>query len=408
MKRKIIVLIIVTLFLVTAIIPSISGNSTNEITNRSFDRKIKTIMKIANFPSLSLGIVKNDSLVWTKSYGYSQLYLRIKPTKDTIYLISSASKPITTTAFLQLYEQGKFDLDEDVNNYLPFSLRNPNFPDVNITFRMLLTHRSSLFDYCLFTVRGIFELIRYTKFQPPTDMGSWLEDSLTPDGELYNERFWMDFQPGTRAAYSNVGFLVLGYLFELISEQSIEDYCQEHLFTPLEMFNTSYHPDNLNQNNFARPYIRRGIYFPLYHFDTNGFAPMCGIRTTVEDLSHYLIAHMNNGTYKGNRILKNETIALMHNCTHPETEMDTFLAQMYHDYGLGWYETEQSGETMQGHGGICPGFNAMMLINKTKKTGVIIQSNHFNLFGFFELRYPLKLLSMFRITKMLMDLAEEL
>ena len=112
-----------------------------------FDENILSLMKSGHMPSISMGIVKNNSLVWSKSYGYSNILKKEKATNTTIYLAGSISKTFTGLALMQLFEQELFDLDDDVNDYLPFSLRNPNYPNINITFRMLLAHQSSLSDY---------------------------------------------------------------------------------------------------------------------------------------------------------------------------------------------------------------------------------------------------------------------
>ena len=91
-------------------------------------------------------IVENDQIIWKGAYGYASIEQN-KPVGDsTIFHIASISKLLTGTALMQLWEEGLFDLDDDINNYLPFEIRNPNYPDDPITFRMLLTHTSSIND----------------------------------------------------------------------------------------------------------------------------------------------------------------------------------------------------------------------------------------------------------------------
>ena len=110
----------------------------------AFDMKISFLMRIAGFPSLSACIIKDDQIIWSKGYGYYNLPEQKSATVDTNYLLASITKTIVGTALMQLYEQGLFSLDDDVNTFLPFDLQNPNFPDDPITFRMLLSHTSSL------------------------------------------------------------------------------------------------------------------------------------------------------------------------------------------------------------------------------------------------------------------------
>ena len=93
----------------------------NSVDELFFDLKVKILMKICHMPSLSVCIVKNDTVVYYKGYGFSKLNTREKPTIDTVYPVASITKTVTGTAMMQLYEQGKYDLDDDVNNYLDFT-----------------------------------------------------------------------------------------------------------------------------------------------------------------------------------------------------------------------------------------------------------------------------------------------
>ena len=120
----------------------------NAINDPFFDQKITFFMQLARFPSLSTCIIKDDQVIWSQGYGFYDLENQKKATPHTIYLIASITKTIVGTALMQLYEQGFFKLDDDVSNYLPFTLRNPNFPDNPITFRMLLSSSSNSKNFC--------------------------------------------------------------------------------------------------------------------------------------------------------------------------------------------------------------------------------------------------------------------
>jgi len=125
-----------------------------------FDFKVKTLMRVTNHDALSVCIIKDNQTVWAKSYGYSHPHLFREATNRTIYGVGSITKTITATAILQLYEKGLLDLDDDINTYLPFEIRNPNFPDVPITIRSLLIHRSSNQDYYVMTSEGRDTLLK--------------------------------------------------------------------------------------------------------------------------------------------------------------------------------------------------------------------------------------------------------
>lgn len=113
-----------------------------QLTNNDvpFDRLITILLKIGHYPSMSACIIKNTTVVWAKGYGLYDIEQQKQATEHTIYVVASITKTITSTALMQLYEQGFFHLDDDVNKYLPFHLRNPNFPNDPITIRMILSH----------------------------------------------------------------------------------------------------------------------------------------------------------------------------------------------------------------------------------------------------------------------------
>lgn len=364
--NKSLALVIISLFIGTTFIPVtgriLSENKTLPLEKQIgsnddlfFDLKIKLLMKLCHMPSLSACIIKDNSIAWSKGYGFYDIIHKKKASDDTIYMIGSISKSITATALMQLYEQGLFDLDDDVSDYLSFTLRNPKYPDVPITFRMLLAHQSSLFEYQIGMYGALKILLKSLPI--PEKPYPWLKELLVPGGSIYDPELWMDYPPGTEANYSNVGFIILGYLLELISNQSIEQYCYEHIFKPLNMMNTSFHYDDLDRGRLAIPYMwMAGFYIPLPHYDFRLATSIGGLRTTVEDLSHFLIAHMNNGMYNGIRILKEETVELMHTVQYPNSDFHGI------QFGLGWIIWPENGETHEGHiGGTLGGFAVMKM-----------------------------------------------
>jgi len=392
MQKRIISFFIVLLLLGTTVL-QVSGECLdNHITelnklhkqtnNIDFDQEIEILMRLARTPSLSACIIKEDSIVWSNAYGYSNVYKQESATIDTLYLIASISKSITATAILQLYEQGYCDLDDDVNMYLPFEVRNPNHPDDPITFRMLLAHQSSfcynvplsiymkenmfLYHYFFFWIhyKDIFKSEFYED-----DFYPWIKEIIIPGGIYYHPEYWGNYQPGEQFYYSGIGYVLLGYLIELLSNQTFEEYCKEHIFDPLEMFNTSFYLENLPQDQFAIPYVNlKGILLPLTPYEFKSYNPPAGLYSTVSDLSHFLIAHMNDGVYDGVRILEEDTIYEMHTVHYPESKPR---------YGLGWQITD----TIMGHSGSVIGYVSFMFSRIDEKKGIVLFINENNLEG---------------------------
>jgi CubicO group peptidase (beta-lactamase class C family) len=385
MKNKIVAIFVCTLLITTCFVPvmgefiSQSTDTTKDaayvpLNDAAFDQKISFFMRIAGFPSLSACIIKGDKIIWSKGYGYYDRSKHKPATIDTDYVIASITKTIVGTALMQLYEKGLFNLDDDVNTFLPFNLRNPNFPNDPITFRMLLSHTSSLntnnqTQYYWMNFSG----------DPPFSFfpEPYLREFLLPGGRYYDPSVWStEYRPGEYAMYANVGFDIISYLVEIISGEPFLEYCNTHIFSPLDMKHTGFNLSRLDIDQVAIPYQRyMGRYYTLNELYGNGsspdkywrmrFYPAGGLYTTVSDLSHFLIAHMNDGVYNDTRILKKETVELMHE-TQPGNQIG---------YGLAWMHESIMGLSTSGHGGDLPGADTWMLYNKTEDIGIIYLAN---------------------------------
>jgi CubicO group peptidase (beta-lactamase class C family) len=357
MNKKLIA-VLITIFLFLAILVPVSGyknkfHNGNEI---DFNRKIEFFMKIGHMPSLSACIIKNDSVIWSNSYGFYDLKNKKPASQDTIYMVGSISKMFAAFAIMQLYEEGLFDLDDNISNYLPFHIANPKYPDVNITFRMLLAHQSSLADsaYSLFI---LFTLLGYSH--------DWLNEFLTPGGYVYNPRNWKDYPPGEEHEYSSLGYEILGYLVERISNQSFDRYCEKNIFEPLEMKSSSFHLSDFNIDKIAVPYfwvIGKFVQLPLYEIRNNAAG---GLKSTICDLSHFLIIHLNDGVYNGTRFLNKSTIDLMQTIQYPNGS-DGFAWKFVKLY---------DGKTHLVHGGSIPGYHSRLSIYPPDKIGIIFSYN---------------------------------
>lgn len=373
--NKIILFGIITLILSVNFFPAISSYNqkiTKKLYNKDFDEQIIYNMKKGHMPSISVCIIKNDSVLWSNGYGYANINKKINATEDTIYLIASVTKTITATAIMQLWEKGLFDLDDDVNDYLPFSLRNPKYPDIPITFRMLLAHHSSLSE----ETTSLF--IYFSLLKLPI---KYLEQYLVPGGKLFRPSCWTNNLPGERLIYSSIGYEVLGYLVELLSGQSLKDYCKENIFDPLDMYNTSFEKNYFCNKDLARPYIwiMNRTYIPLVHYDIENSASG-GIRTSVLDLSHFLIANLNGGLYKNNRILKEGTVNLIRTRQYPDNDSTN-----RYTYGLGWRISIRYDNNSFGHSGAIPGVLTYMYYYLETKIGIIFFSNQYPLFEYKDL-----------------------
>jgi CubicO group peptidase (beta-lactamase class C family) len=274
-----------------------------EVVLHDIDAEIQQLMQEHELPSLSACIIKDETIVWSRYYGHSDLGNGVQASEQTIYHIASISKLFIVTAIMQLEEQGRINIDADINTYLPISLRHPSFPDVPITTRFLLTHTSGLaWPQSYNGNLGLWVSFEQDQAPPPSE---WVPQFLLPDGEHYDPDLWKSYPPGVYEMYSNIGSCVVAYLVEQISGQDFRDYCRKNIFDPLEMYSTSYYYSDLPLEDIALMYENPS----KFHRQLNDRVyPSGGVKCTVGDLGRFAMAYMNKGILDGNRILKEETV----------------------------------------------------------------------------------------------------
>jgi CubicO group peptidase (beta-lactamase class C family) len=331
-------------------------------------------MSQGNIPSLAAGIVINDTLVWSNSYGD-------QPNLDTVYMIGSVTKMFTATAIMQLYDNNTLDLDTDIDNYIPFSVRNPNYPSTPITIRDLLSHSSGisqvdkpLWDYDADFINWANNNIGWnlTAWDPRPTLGEFINGSLNITGPYYESGNWKNFLPGTDWQYSNLGFLLLAYIVEELTNKSYLEYLQEYVLDPLDMTSTGFnYTDFIGRN--AIPYeLVDGENFrgPIYNnYDLGGG----GLRSTIADLANFLIVHMNDGNFNNTQILQPQSVNLMQT-TQISLSGHDFGGYSFAGWGLGWPIYLYN---FIGHGGACPGYLTQIAFKTVSngKYGIIFSIN---------------------------------
>jgi CubicO group peptidase (beta-lactamase class C family) len=189
------------------------------------DAFIRERMAASYMPGVAACIIQDDRITWSGGYGWADVEKQVPMTPDTIMNIASVSKTITTTALMQLWEKKKFRLDDDVSDYLPFSIRNPRYPEISITFQHLLTHTSSITDSQTYEDNYSCE--------NPSSLLDWIAGYLIPNGAFFDaDENFLSQPPGGRFKYSNVAFGLVGLLVEFVSGDSFAAYCRKNIFKP--------------------------------------------------------------------------------------------------------------------------------------------------------------------------------
>ncbi len=281
-----------------------------------FDQRMRTLVERRVSPSLAVAVVQGDDTMVAKGYGWSDLEQGTKASAETIYLYCSMTKLFTATALMQLRERGLVDLDRTVRAYLPdFPLRHPSGREV--TVRHLLSHSSGIANPIPVSWVHLAE-------EPAVNLDDFTKRLLARHHRL-------TFEPGSRYAYSNLGYLVLGQMIERISGQSYTDYIQRHILEVLDMHRTGFSYDHLQDQDVATGYVRswsmmgilgrflvdrrifgatRHGYTAFHRFLIDG-APYGGLLGPVSELGNFLTAYLHGGTFQGRRLLEPSSIAHM-------------------------------------------------------------------------------------------------
>lgn len=298
----------------TCIFVFISFNSCHKQTDEliQVEAEIVKEMEAESIPSVVACIIKEDQIVWKGAFGYAQIKNEIPASSQTIYTLMSISKLFIGVATMQLWEQGRIDLDADICQYLPFEVHNPKFPDDKITTSMLLNYTSGLaWPEDEDRIPAFYEFFDDDK--TPL-ISEWLPNYILQGGESYKSAVWKNYRPGEKELYSNIATSLLALIVEQISGQDYRDYCREYILDPLEMHQSAYRFSELNENLLATPYI--GITTPFKQFNYRIY-PAGNLKSNIDDFSHFMIAILNYGEYKANRILKKSTIETMLTVQNP-------------------------------------------------------------------------------------------
>ena len=300
-------------------------------------------------PGAVVVIVKNGKVLYAKGYGMQDIAAG-KPIDPatSLFRIGSTSKLFTWTAVMQLVEQGKLDLDGDVNSYLKtFKIKDAYGKPVRI--RDLMTHSAGWEDGAL----GYLIIEDSAGVEPiATTMQKHQPDRVRP--------------PGALASYSNYGAALAGLIVEQVSGEPFNDYIRTHILEPLDMKYATFQepvPDALKPYSTVGYADENGIYVAKPFEFVGGFRPAGSGSMSALSMTHFMFAHLNDGEYNGVRILKPETAQLMHRRAFSN---DPRLPSM----ALGFYEQEFNGVRVIGHGGDTQHFHTEMYIVPDAQVGI--------------------------------------
>ncbi len=307
-------------------------------------------------PGISASVVHDQELVWSGAFGMADLEERRPAATNTLYSICSISKLFTSVAIMQLRDEGKLRLSDQVADHLPFFDLKQKYEDSTpITVESLLTHSGGL------PREADFPYWSGPEFDFPTK--EQVIERLSEQETLYPSQ--------TRYQYSNLGLSLLGYIVEEASGQPYDQYIRENILNPLGMQDT--YPEMPGQHvggQLATGYgnlNRQGVRNAADFFEAQGIAPAAGFASTVEDLAKFAQWQFR---LRGDReeILHGYTLAEMQR-VHFAIPGSTTMR------GLGFSFSQHGDETFIGHGGSCPGFRSQFSMQNEGKIGIVVMVN---------------------------------
>jgi len=313
-------------------------------TFNKIDVYINSTMETEKIPGMSINIVNENKVIYSKGYGVSD-DIGTKVTEETPFLLGSVSTSFTALAIMQLVEQNKIAIDSPVQKYIPwFSLKDEQ-SSKEITVKNLLTQTSGL----------------------PTSAGNMKNFSINSSlEETVKNLKNIELSHSVNSTYENcnLNYIILGYLIETVSQTSYADYIQQHIFNSIDMGRSYTSITKASENGLSTGYTSfLWNKKPLKTDENSAFLPATNLISTSKDMSNYLIAQMNDGKYRGRSIISSSELEKLQSPT-----VKNFSGS---SYCMGWFDY---GDTLQ-LGGDADNFHSDMIINKSQKLGIVVLIN---------------------------------
>ncbi len=312
-------------------------------------------MQVAGIAGLSAALIVGDQVAWMKSFGYADLDTGRKVDDETPFLLASLSKTFIAMLGEQLEEEGKFRFSDPIDGPLAQSVRHPSHPELPITGLELVTHTSGIIDDFL-ALGGAT-----TNGDSDQTLREFTQRYAAVPGHF-------DGAPGQRFDYSNAGVGFLGATLEGAAGASIAELSRRQIFEPIGMTDSGWFLRDMAVEQLAVPYS--GTWEEGLKRDEHlgfGFFPATSLRSSIKDLSKYLLTFMRFGlTPEGQRVLPEARARAMREPQVPRQNKDQ---------GIAWYYEDLAGKRWLGHTGSAVGASTIMMFLPEEQRGVIILTN---------------------------------
>jgi len=334
-------------------------------------------MEQGAIPGVGFAIFNKEGIVLESGLGVLHRKKQQMVTSNTPFTLASCSKIVTWTALMKLHEQGAFELDDIINDKLSFDITHPDHGEIDITYYQLFTHTSSIVDnwdiMCDYYVYDV---------DSPITQAQFLEDYLSVNGKEYSEDNFLEEGPGEVFEYSNIATALGGLLVEIISGMPFDEYCNQNIFQPIGMNNTSWRLTTPNRpqqlfttgdfktDDIATPFKyheKRDTFSTKGHYASPDYSNG-GLRSSAHDLCLFLRCFLTDGLMpSGQRLISKETIELM---TSGKEDVEDG-----EQIALGWFVSDTPIGKVIGHDGSEEGVATSVQLHTELGMGCVVLIN---------------------------------
>lgn len=344
-----------------------SANSATKEHFAAVTKVVQEVMTANKVPGVAVGIIRGKELIYADGFGVQSLNTGTPMTVQSVMSLAWISKAVTATAIMQLVETGKLDVDQPYVTYVPyFEMEDKHYKE--ITVRHLLAHNSGMPE--------LTDAMLFSRWDDP-----WYDEQAA-------ERFVRSFKTGVtlnqkpggdQFIYSDVGYDILADLIHKVSGELFETYVKRHIFEPLGMTSSTFLLDEVDKQRLAAPHVSdetgKTVVWKKFPYDRK-HAPSSCLHSTVEDMSRWVLAHLNGGELNGKRILQTASHAQLWE------KLQWWGGEDYlRGYGWGWYLGAFEGKQTVISFGSQPGVETLITLLPTEGMAVIVQCNLYGSFG---------------------------
>lgn len=345
----------------------------------AFEQELDSLYKLGVFNGFAVAVVDSNGIRYNQGFGLADIAQQKPYTEQTVINIASISKSFIGLALMKAQQMGLLNLDDPINQHLPFKVINPHYPSEEITIRQLATHTSSIVDtdeymatcYINLNEVDIDENLKEkygTYYQnPPSDylpLAKYLQKILQKGEAFYVDSTFAVRKPGSLREYSNIGAALCALVIESASQQKFDAFTKSHIFEPLQMMATTWRFEEADINQYAKLYYDEQL-LPYYKILSY---PDGGLITSSHDLGLFL-SELIKGYQQNGSLLSAESYQELFRSQLEASALDR------EDFNVGLFLQKELPYHVIGHTGGDPGTNTMMFFDTETGIGRIFITN---------------------------------